>query len=287
MRFLPQFLTRWLEKPGSENNTWSRETPWRQGSVIPAAQAISLRLVDKKQSSKIAIVISHDCDLANDIEDEPDVEVIVGTLIESCLPDKTHAKNVRVLHISIDGPGGRKPVELIAKNRFAVSKGKMSHFGPGESYSIGKIELETLRSWLAARYRRATIPDGLQTLVKDAFEDVAKKKDRPSALRGIWIDFEPELDRLEDGEKYELWVVVVYSTSEDGAKGIALETAKQIGEKLKRKYFKDGVWTKLDLRECVARSDTEFTYYDTHRYRLFRLEYLSLRAEAGSETGNE
>ena len=287
MRFLPQFLTRWFRKPSRENSAWSRETPWRQGSVVPAAQAISLKLVDKKGSSKIAIVISHDCDIANDIEDEPDVEVIVGTLIKSCLPDKTHAKNVRVLHISIEGPGGQRALELIAKNRAGVSKHKMSRFGPDEGYSIGRTELETLRSWLAARYRRATIPDGLQALVRETFEEIAKRKDRPTALRGIWIDFEPDLDHLEDGEKYELWVVVVYSTAEDGAKEVASETVKQLEEKLKRKYFKGGVWTKLDLRECVTRSDTEFTYYDTYRYRLFRLEHLSLRVEADAETGNE
>lgn len=288
MRYLPQFLTKWLDGLLGKNTPWTRETPWRQGSVLPSPETVSLKLINKTQApTMIAIVVSHDCDLATEVTDEPNVEVIVGTLIPVCLPEKTHAKNVRVLHIDIDGPGGRKALELVARNKTLVPKTRMSNFGPASVYSIGKTELETLRMWLAARYRRASIPDGLQALVKDIFEDIAKKKDRPTALRGIWIDFEPDSDHLEKGEKYELWIVLVYSTSVGGSKAVVEEMAKELQRKFEKKYRKDGVWTELDLRECVARSDTEFTYYDTYRYRLFRLEYLSIRAKTPSEVGNE
>ena len=101
------------------------------------------------------------------------------------------------------------------------------------------------------------------------------------------IDFDPDLDHLGSGEKYELWIVVVYATSENGSRAVAEEVVKQIQEKLERKYRKGGVWTELDLRECVSRSDTDFTYYDTYRYKLSRLEYLSLRTGASDEVGNE
>jgi len=267
---------------------WTRETPWRQGSIVPLGAAISLGLIGEHHSSeKLAIVISHDCDLANEIEEEPDVEIVVGTQIEDCLPDKTHAKNVRILHLEIDTATGKKAVELVARNRVAIPKSRMASFGPDREYLLGKAELGTLRSWLAARYKRASIPDGLQSLIKDIFQDVAKKKERPHALRGIWVDFDPDLDRLLPGEHYELWIVVVYSTAEAGSKAVAEDAVRQIKDKFERKYHKGGVWTGLDLRECVARSDTEFTYYDTYRYKLFRLEYLSLRTGASDELGNE
>lgn len=288
MRYLLQSLISGLKGLVGKNKTWDRNTPWRQGSVIPPAQAVSLGLVDKKQSSsKITIVVSHDCDLANAVEEEPHVEVIVGTLIASCLSDKTHAKNVRILHIDIEGLGRRKHLELAAKNKMSIPKELMSSFGPDKTYSISKTELEVLRSWLAARYRRASIPDDLQGLVKEIFEDLAKKGDRPKALKGIWIDFEPDSDHLEKGERYELWIVFVYSTSVEGSKTVVEDMAKQAQSKFEKKYRKDGVWTKLDLRECVAKADTEFTYYDTYSYKLFRLEYLSLRAYAPPEIGNE
>lgn len=287
MRYLPQFLTRWWNR--KKETPWTRETPWRQGSVLPSPQAVALGLIDMAQSSRqIAVVVSHDCDLAAEIEGEPNVELIVGSLIASCGSDKTHAKNVRVLHIEISVQGGpRAALELVAKNKLSVRKAKMSSFGPDAAYSIDRQELGTLRSWLAARYRRASIPDGLQDLVRNIFQDSAEKGDKPKAVRGIWIDFEPDSDQLEVGEKYELWVAVVYSTSVANSKSVAEQTAKQIQTKLEKKCRKNGVWSGLELRQCVARSDTEFTYYETYKYRLFRLEHLSIRAQAASEIGNE
>jgi len=286
MRYLPQFLIRWFK--GRNRTPWTRETPWRQGTVVPLDHAISIGLVSKKQlSPKIAIVVSHDCDLAQEIEVEPNVEIILGKSIDACRPDKTHAKNVRILHIEISGPSGRTAVELVAQDKISISKAQLADARPDNTFSIDKDELAILRSWLAARYKRASIPDGLQTLIKDIFEDVAKKKERPRALRGIWIEFDPDLDHLPDGDKYELWIVVVYSTSEEGSKAVAEEVANQIRSKFEKKYRKNGVWTELDLRECVARSDTEFTYYDTYKYKAFRLEHLSLRAGTPDESGNE
>ena len=289
MRYLPQFLSNWLAERRRKNVTpWPRETLWRQGSVLPSEIAISLGVLHKtKSSNQLAIVVSHDCDLASEIENEPNVEVVVGTSIPACLPDKTHAKNIRILHIEINSPSGRTALELVAHSKVSIPKRRIINFGPDTSYSIEKPELDRLRSWLAARYKRASIPDGLQALVREVFDEVAKKKERPHALKGIWIDFEPDLDRLPTGEKYELWVVVVYSTSVEGSKAVAEEAAMQIESKFRNKYWKSGTWTALDLRECAARSDTEFTLYDISKYKLFRLEHLSLRVGAPPETGNE
>ncbi|HET7108117.1 MAG TPA: hypothetical protein VFI38_14990 [Candidatus Acidoferrum sp.] len=286
MRYLLQFLNRWRGGRNRNNDaTWTRKTPWRQGSVLPLECAVKLGLIDKEKSSKeIAIVVSHDCDLASEIEDEPDVEIIIGTSIVACLPDKTHAKNVRSLHIQTSGQSGQAAWEFLARHKVSVSKSKLVRYLPDGTQSLGIDALDTLRSWLAARYKRASIPDGLQSLIKDIFQEVAKKKERPHALRGIWIDFEPDADKLPEGEKYELWVTVVYSTSVEGSREIAEEVAKQVESKFRKKYYRGGRWVELDLRRCVARSDTEFTLNDVHQNKLFRLEYLSLRTGAPLES---
>ena len=60
--------------------TWTRDTPWRQGHVLTAEaiQALGLSHPETPDSTCV-VVISHDCDLANDaLQIEPDVEVIVG-----------------------------------------------------------------------------------------------------------------------------------------------------------------------------------------------------------------
>jgi hypothetical protein len=238
---------------------WTRETRWRQGSVLTPECVTKLKLPGK-DGATVAVVVSHDCDIASDIEVEPNIEVLVGRRIDTCSADNAHAKNIRKLHFELNGPTGRTAWEILAQDKISIPKQQLVDFQPDSTYSIAKDELETLRTWLAARYKRATIPDGLQRLVKDVFMDVGKKGDRPRALRGIWIDFEPDLDQLRDGEIYELWVVVVYSSSEADAKKIAEETAKQIREKFEKRYLKGKKWSEMELRECVIRSDTEFTH---------------------------
>ena len=60
---------------------WTRETPWRQGAILPsdAVQALGLQGKGSTDHALCVMVISHDCDLANDnLDQEPNVEVIVG-----------------------------------------------------------------------------------------------------------------------------------------------------------------------------------------------------------------
>src|ERR1700738_4834306 len=116
MRYLLQFLINSFCRAirREQQISWTRDTPWRQGHTLPNSIAIELGLVEKGQTEKIAIVVSHDCDLACLIEDEPIIEVLVGTRLAACAPDKTHAKNVRVLHTEINGPKGLVPFEFTA-----------------------------------------------------------------------------------------------------------------------------------------------------------------------------
>ena len=44
---------------------WGRDTPWRQGHALTSKSSAALGLVPAEAAdSKLAIVISHDCDLA-------------------------------------------------------------------------------------------------------------------------------------------------------------------------------------------------------------------------------
>lgn len=289
MRNLRQLLIKYFPSLGQKDQiSWTRETPWRQGSILPSACAVELGLIEKGETSRsVVVAVSHDCDLANDLENEPLVEIIVASQIEKCDPNRTHGKNVRTLHLDINVPEGRRPFELIANRKKSIAKRELAQFNPDQTYSLGEKDLITLQSWLAARYKRATIPDDLQSLIKSIFEEVGKKNENPHAIRGIWIDFDPADEHLEPGERYELWVYVVYDTSDGDSKEVAQQAAKEIEEKSQKKYYKDGKWNGVELRECKARSDTEFTLYDSYRFRRFRLEYLSLRVDATPETDNE
>src|SRR5258707_12943553 len=80
---------------------WARDTLWRQGHVLPDGAAATLRLCTAETAAAcLAIVISHDCDLANDPDQEPFVEVIVGCRVAKADGSCTHAKNARKLHVA-------------------------------------------------------------------------------------------------------------------------------------------------------------------------------------------
>ena len=58
---------------------WKRNTPWRQGNLLPNSAIAELGLCENGNLAEaIAVVASHDCDLAQDPQSEPDVEVIIG-----------------------------------------------------------------------------------------------------------------------------------------------------------------------------------------------------------------
>ena len=62
---------------------WTRDTNWRQGHILPQDAAACFGLTNAADpGSTCAVVIAHDCDLANDsLEAEPYVEVIVGRTV--------------------------------------------------------------------------------------------------------------------------------------------------------------------------------------------------------------
>jgi hypothetical protein len=267
---------------------WSRETTWRQGSFLSRPCVKEIGLCEPPTDSGRAIVVSHDCDLAcDDLSTEPFVEVIMATRIESCAPTYTHAKDVRKLHLEINELGARLPYQLLAKDKTSVTKAALAQFQPDADLSLDASDLKTLQIWLACRYRRATIPDRLQFLIKETFESVGKKEQNAKAIRGIWIDFDPDEENLPPGERYELWVNVVYDTTVSDSKTSADAVSQRISEIFRKKYLKGGSWQELELRECTATADTEFTLFDVYRYKRFRLEHLSVRFGAQSETDAE
>jgi hypothetical protein len=192
-----------------------------------------------------------------------------------------------MLDIEFETPQGKMALELVATEKRAIRKIQFQDYQPDPNFVLPEKELLALRSWLAARYRRAVIPDGLQRLVKEIFEDTFKKSDRPRALDRIYIDFEPDEEELPNGEKYELNVVVVYDSHEPGAKEIAEKTVDRLVAQFKKKYFGDGNWNGVELRSCVPKADTSFTLFDVKNHKQVRLEYLSLRAELPGEAHEE
>lgn len=82
---------------------WTRETPWRQGSVLRVETANAFGLVNPDDSQNTCVVvITHDCDLANhNLKAEPSVEVIVGRVLAKEDKSFMHGKNARRIHVAV------------------------------------------------------------------------------------------------------------------------------------------------------------------------------------------
>lgn len=95
--------------------TWTRDTPWRQGHLFTPEAALAFGFSHPESpDSTCVVVISHDCDLANEaMSIEPDVEVIVGRLVQKGDGNYFWAKAPRTLHIDALHNGSEEIIELV------------------------------------------------------------------------------------------------------------------------------------------------------------------------------
>jgi hypothetical protein len=102
---------------------WSRETSWRQGNALTDETVDKFGLCDPQSPEKTVVVVTpHDCDLAASPDREPDVEMIIGRLIEKADGNFTHAKTPRILHIEFTTQDSAKVIELAATKKSKYRK---------------------------------------------------------------------------------------------------------------------------------------------------------------------
>lgn len=146
---------------------WNRDTAWRQGDLLGNNAIEALRLHYEATPEKIVVIIaSHDCDLAQNPEHEPSIEVVVG-----CLTDKdgncTHAKNARKLHIEFTGECAFW-AEFEATSKIIIDKIELNQFAPRTDARLSTENHAIFQMWLASRYRRSAFPDEFERrLIKE------------------------------------------------------------------------------------------------------------------------
>jgi hypothetical protein len=261
-------------------SSWERNTEWRQGSVIPTALASKLGFILPEQTdSNIAIIISHDCDIVEDnLENEPRIEIIIGQIIQEADPNRTYAKSPNKLHLEIQIDGELQFVELKAANKYQVDKTAIASERPNKRFTLRTVSREILQSWLALRYRRATFPDALNkhlSLLRKTLQDIGKKN--PMAVIGFYISYDPDQEIVEPRNPYEVWIVVVYDHTVPEALSYADSAAQKIVDKAEAKFKSPEGWQNIELKQCTAASDEEFTLSDAMSFKNYSLDYISLK----------
>lgn len=271
--------------------TWTRDTPWRQGHLLTAEATSVLGLLHPESpDSTCVVVISHDCDLANDVlQIEPDVEVIVGRRVPKGDGNYFWAKAPRTLHINALHGDSEVVIELVATAKRLIAKQKLAAFMPDNTCSLPGKSLSVLRSWLGVRYNRAAFPDAfVHRLSQSKADERLTKIIKPvgKLLSAVYFDVDggKEMDH-SDGSPYELKIVLAYLPGEDTEQTAddveKIETA--VINLFEEKYFDQiaGKWNGIALRQCMSISEDDLSVSKARLLTQWCLEYMTNKADDG------
>lgn len=266
---------------------WPRDTPWRQGAVLRHEDAIRLGLLHEQSPQDVrVVVVSHDCDLANDnLEVEPDLEVIVGRVVATANGTYTHAKSPRTLHWEISTHNAVMTIELVATAKRRVRKTDLAQSAPDPAYLVTPAQLQVLRYWLGIRYNRAAFPDSFDQRLKDTkiTEKLTRLMDRSGhQISGIYFDVDAgNTHDRSDGSPYELGIVLTYPAGEEPM--VAMDAADATALQVEALFTKaclnarTQVWRDIRLKACIAIAEDDITVAKAKQMTLWRIEHLSLR----------
>jgi hypothetical protein len=254
--------------------SWSRDTKWRQGCMILAENC---KLFSDSVDGTIGMATSHDCDIAHDnIKVEPYVEFILGKIIDQSNHTYESAKNPRLLHIEIIQENNTVVMEIIAHKKYLIEKNELVHYEPDERFKLKDIH--TLQSWLAARYRRQTLPNSLVSRLEPVFKFIEEKaKKYPSGVITFFIGYEPKSLELSKDELYEFSLYIIYPVGNKKAAEDAHDIAEALNANFDKLISKTNALGQVQLDESLAYSEAEFTLHDLRRHIEYKLEYLSNR----------
>ena len=268
---------------------WTRNTPWRQGHVLTAEaiQALGLSHPETPDSTCV-VVISHDCDLANDdLQIEPDVEIIVGRHLQKGDGNYFWAKAPRTLHVDVLQNDTVAVVELVATAKRLIPEQALAAFSPDVSYSFPSKSLSALRSWLGVRYNRAAFPDPfVDRLSQSKVDKHLAKIIEPvgNLLSAVYFDVDggKEIDH-SDGSPYGLKIVLAYPPGDDPEQTAddieKLQTA--IADLFEDRHFDRATvkWNGIDLNQCMSISEDDLRVSQARLLTQWRLEYMTLKAD--------
>lgn len=271
--------------PEQAPKPWTRETSWRQGHVLPpeAARHFQLAHVEDHDATCV-VVVTHDCDLANDdLDVEPHVEVIVGRTVSSPSGNFTWGKAPRTLHYPMKREGAEAHIELVATAKVQLPKSELAQFEPDSRFHLDGPTLAVLRSWLSVRYNRTAFPDAFVRRMSETKADIKLAKALEAHGKAIsfpYFDLDKGqcVERVE-GDPYRLSIVLVFNPGDDPDEAAeAADAAAEAVEKAVAARLPEG-GTAIVLESCFAVSEDDIKVSQARVLSLWRLEYMTHRAD--------
>ncbi|WP_311968870.1 hypothetical protein [Pseudomonas baltica] len=262
-----------------------RDTEWRQGQMLSEDHVLKLGLaLDAAENIKV-VVATHDCDLANDHEN--DIEVLIGIGLDKPEGILENARNPRRLHLTFSTDHGPIYIEVAHSGRRSLSRKDFIASATGASGSpLDSEQKRAFKQWLAARYGRPAFPNSfetrLRTLVgKNPVEKQITKIVTPHAkhLVGVFFDLgEERTEELGEETPYFLSISVLYDANDGGptAREAAEAAAAALVDLFHNAYGAGENRGAIILERCAAVADTVMTLADLRKVDQWRLEYVSL-----------
>jgi hypothetical protein len=229
----------------------------------------------------LGIILSHDCDLPQSIENEPLVEIIPAKIV-SCLEGTyTHAKNPRKLHLEIAHSTNNVFVELLAPHKTAVNKAEINKYGPHKEYCLTPDNLNILKNWLTRRYVRGAFPNAFNTFMSNSkLAEGLKKLVAPTGndLIAVYFDVDAGImvERTDPKDPYNLYINLLYTTENHPES--AQDTIDTLATKIKQLFEKKEAQgnSLITLEGCDSISAAVFPYKLAIEMKRWSFEHLSL-----------
>lgn len=267
---------------------WTRDTPWRQGHLLPHEAIKSLGLTHPKYpDDTLVIVASHDCDLAQLPDNEPSIEIVFGHRIHVLDGNNTHAKSSRTLHLRFEGDDPLL-AEFVITNKRSISKYALIAFIPVAEFKLSSAGLSIFQRWLASRYRRSAFLDEFENRLKNTglAGRIAKAvKPHGELITAVFFDVDEGEEILRNGpdDIYVLDIVLLYATEPDfNAAALAANKAKEVIEDAFRTKLFDNQskkWRNIELRYVDTISEEALSYRQFTLMKPWRIEHISLGAD--------
>lgn len=253
---------------------------FQQGSILKVSE---LDIEDRSQfeNAEYVFVISHDCDITADFSKEPCIEVLMFQILNEGEQDSNliYGKSPRDIHLPVTLGEEKKYLKLSQLDKKSIDKQKNIGLSADSNFKIENKNLKLLQSWLSSRYKRHSFPEALANRLfklQSKIEGSGKKTKKSNGIVALFINVDP-WEELENGDPYDVQIIVVYESDISGADVNATNLQKEINCFLTqiRTEFPDTIYG-----EALIRSDAEFTLQDMRSYMEWRFEHLSFRGES-------
>jgi hypothetical protein len=115
--------------------------------------------------------------------------------------------------------------------------------------------------------------------LREVFKYMEKEgKKKSDGVLSFRLSYEP-MAELPPEEAYELWLSIIYVTDRDEYCDMAEQLATGLKKEFPKLLKKTQDFGSVDLRQCEAFSEMDFTVRDLRDTVEYHLEYLSYRTE--------